>query len=121
MASSGRKECFASAEMVFFRLAVRECKPAVCIVLKNRYAVGMRVHLRFLVCTVVHSEHAHLLIFEFNLVMFRVHCDGVLTCHLGFWSCRYDVFLRRDNCMVTGGDRSIVRGTVRVKVVDSGR
>jgi hypothetical protein len=35
------------------------------------------------VCSVVDSEHAHLLIFDVNLVMFRVHFDGVLNCLFG--------------------------------------
>ena len=74
MASGGRKERLTCAETVLFRFAIRERKPAV-FVLKNRYAVGMRVHLRFLVCTVIYSELAHLLIFELNLVMFRGHCS----------------------------------------------
>src|SRR5438552_9405986 len=115
MASGGRKECLACAETVLFRYAIREREPAVCIVLENRDAVGMRVHLRFLVCSIVDSEHAHLLVFEFYLVMFRVHLDGVLTCCLGFWSRRHDVLLSRRKCRFTGGNRSIVRGTVRVK------
>jgi WD40 repeat protein len=44
------------------------------------------------VCTVVDSEHAHPLIFDFNLVMFWVHFDGVLNCHLGFRSCSFGRF-----------------------------
>ena len=93
MASGGHKERLACAETVLFTFAIRERKPAVYIVLKNCHAVGMRMHHRLLVCSVVDSEHAHLLIFDFNLVMFRVHSDGVLNCLLGVRSCRHDFLL----------------------------
>src|ERR1700730_11936231 len=90
MASGGPIERLACAETVLFSFAIRERKLAVYIVLKNRHAVGMRMHHRLLVCSVVDSENTHLLIFDFNLVMFRVHFDGVLNCLLGFRSCRHD-------------------------------
>ena len=71
MASGGHIERLARAETLFFRFAIRKREPAVYIALKNRDAVGMRVHYRLLVCCVVDSEHAYLVIFEFNLVMFK--------------------------------------------------
>ena len=77
MASGGHIERLACAETVLFRFAIRERKPAVYIVLKNRNAVGMRMHHRLLVCSVVDSEHAHLLIFDFHLVMFWVLLRGL--------------------------------------------
>jgi hypothetical protein len=44
MASGWGIECLACAETVFFSFAIREREPAVYFVLKNRDAVGMRVH-----------------------------------------------------------------------------
>ena len=45
MASGGREERLTCAETVLFRFAIRKRELAVRVVLKNRYAVGMRVHL----------------------------------------------------------------------------
>src|ERR1700730_12597098 len=59
MASGGHIERLACAETVLFSFAIWERKLAVYIILKNRNAVGMRMHHRFLMCSVVNSEHPH--------------------------------------------------------------
>src|SRR5580704_8596797 len=119
MASGGSIERLACAETVLFCFAIRERKPTVCIALKNRNTVGMRVHHRLLVSFVVVSEHAHLLIFDFHLVMFRVYFDWVLNFHLGFRSCRHDFLLCVVNAWFTEGDWRIVRGNRKGQVVVS--
>jgi hypothetical protein len=77
MASGGHIERLACSKSLLFRFAIRECKPAVDIVLKNRDAVGMRVHHRLFVWSVIDSEYAHLsLLRGIRGIRGRRHGDG---------------------------------------------
>src|SRR6516164_6204251 len=92
MAAGRHKQRLASAETLLLGFAIWERKSAVHIILKNSDAVGMRVHHRLFMRSVVDAEHPHLGIFDFDLVMMGVNFYGVLN-FLAFGGGRHESLL----------------------------